>query len=513
MTNYREILRLLSMGISNRDIAKSVPCSRNTVASVSERAREAGLSWPLPPDLTDRELEKLLYPKLSAASEESDRAKPDFEYMRRELQKNGVTKKLLWFEYLERCRQTGEKPLMYSHFCYLFQQDEMQHRATMHLTHKPGEQIEVDWAGDPATYIDPDTGEILKAFVFIGVLSYSHYAYVEAFPNEKQRSWITAHVHMFEYFGGAAKILIPDNCMTAVNHNKGWNSQEINSVYREMAEHYGTVVIPARVRKPKDKPTAEGTVGVISTWITAALRHSQFYSLEELNRAIHQKLQEFNDRPFTKRDGSRSTLFLEEKPYLLPLPAYRFEMPEVKEASVQYNYHVYYDTMFYSVPYNYIRKKVTIRATSTAVEIYSGSERIATHVRLHGKPGQYSTVPEHMPEKHQEYANWSGDYFRGKAAGIGPNTKKVVDALLISRPVEQQAYRSCKGLLMLAEKYSARRVEAACGLALSYTSRPSYKSVKNILATMADKGLIPPAQEPDANQYALTRGSDYYKGR
>lgn len=154
----------------------------------------------------------------------------------------------------------------------------MQHRATMHLTHKPGEQIEVDWAGDPATYIDPDTGEILKAFVFIGVLSYSHYAYVEAFPNEKQRSWITAHVHMFEYFGGAAKILIPDNCMTAVNHNKGWNSQEINSVYREMAEHYGTVVIPARVRNPKDKPTAEGTVGVISTWITAALRHSQFYS-------------------------------------------------------------------------------------------------------------------------------------------------------------------------------------------------------------------------------------------
>ena len=212
MTNYREILRLLSLGISNRDIAKSVPCSRNTVASVSERAREAGLSWPLPPDLTDRELEKLLYPKLSAASEESDRAKPDFEYMRRELQKNGVTKKLLWFEYLERCRQTGEKPLMYSHFCYLFQQDEMQH--------------------------DPDTGEILKAFVFIGVLSYSHYAYVEAFPNEKQRSWITAHVHMFEYFGGVAKILIPDNCMTAVNHNKGWNSQEINSVYREMAEHY-----------------------------------------------------------------------------------------------------------------------------------------------------------------------------------------------------------------------------------------------------------------------------------
>ena len=165
---------------------------------------------------------------------------------------------------------------------------------------------------------------------------------------------------MFEYFGGVAKILIPDNCMTAVNHNKGWNSQEINSVYREMAEHYGTVVIPARIRKPKDKPTAEGTVGVISTWITAALRHSQFYSLEELNRAIRQKLQEFNDRPFTRRDGSRSTLFLEEKPYLLPLPAYRFEMPEVKEASVQYNYHVFYDTMFYSVPYNYIRKKVTI---------------------------------------------------------------------------------------------------------------------------------------------------------
>lgn len=512
MTNYREILRLLSLGISMRDIAKSVPCSRNTVSSVSERAKQAGLSWPLPPDLTERDLEKLLYPKLSVA-EESDRAKPDFEYMRQELRKNGVTKKLLWLEYLENCKLTGEKPLMYSQFCNVYQQDEMQHRATMHLTHKPGEQIEVDWAGDPATYIDPDTGEILKASVFVGVLSYSHYAYAEAFRNEKQPSWITAHVHMYEYFGGVTKILIPDNCKTAVNHNSGWNSQELNSVYKEMAEHYGTVVIPARVRKPKDKPTAEGTVRVISTWITAALRNAQFYSIEELNQAIRQKLQEFNDRPFTKREGSRSSLFQEEKLYLLPLPAYRYEMPDVKVASVQYNYHVFYDGRFYSVPFNYIRKKVTVRATSSAVEIFSGDERIATHIRLHGPLGEYRTVPEHMPEKHQEYANWSGDYFRNRAAGIGPNTRKVTDALLASRPVEQQAYRSCKGLLMLAEKYSAKRVEAACGLALSYTPRPSYKSVKNILATMADKGLIPPAQSPDASQYALTRGSEYYKGR
>ena len=249
--------------------------------------------------------------------------------------RNGVNKKLLWTEYLEECRLSKEEPLMYSQFCYYIQQDEQKRRATMHINRKPAEQVEVDWAGDPAHIIDPDTGEILDAQIFVGVMTYSQYPYVEAFMDQKQASWIVAHIHMYEYFGGVAKILVPDNCRTAVDHNnKSWNDPRINAVYQEMAEHYSTAIIPARIRSPKDKPNAEGSVGNISTWITAALRNEQFFSLGELNQTIRQKLEDFSHRPFQKKEGSRLSLFLEdEKPLLSPLPATRFELSDWKTAT------------------------------------------------------------------------------------------------------------------------------------------------------------------------------------
>ena len=288
MTKYREILRLSSLGFSNRNIALSVPCSRNTVAKVLKRAQELDISWPLEDNQTDEVLEGVFYPK---QCDRSQKRMPDYDYIRKELLRNGVSKKLLWTEYMEDCRANGDEPLMYSQFCYHIQQDEQKRRATMHINRKPGEQVEVDWAGDPAAIIDPDTGEILKAYIFVGVMTYSQYAYVEAFLDMKQKSWITAHVHMYEFFGGVARILVPDNCKTAVVHNGGWKDQQINETYQEMAEHYGTAIIPARVRTPKDKPNAEGTVGNISTWITAALRNEQFFSLAELNRVIREKLE------------------------------------------------------------------------------------------------------------------------------------------------------------------------------------------------------------------------------
>lgn len=349
MTKYREILRLSSLGFSNRNIALSVPCSRNTVSKVLKRAKELNLSWPLSDDQTDAVLEQLLYPKLH---NRSNRRMPDYDYIRKELLRNGVSKKLLWTEYIEDCRANGDEPLMYSQFCYHIQQDEQKHRATMHIKRKPAEQIEVDWAGDPAMIIDPDTGEIIKAHIFVGVMTYSQYTYVEAFLDMKQRSWIKAHIHMYEYFGGVAKILVPDNCKTAVIHNGKRKDQQINQIYQELAEHYGTAIIPARVRSPKDKPNAEGTVGNISTWITAALRNEQFFSLAELNRAIRKKLLTFNQKLFQKKEGSRLELFLEnEKPLLSPLPATRFELSDWKTATVQFNYHISVDKMLYSVPF------------------------------------------------------------------------------------------------------------------------------------------------------------------
>ncbi|MBQ7050868.1 MAG: IS21 family transposase, partial [Firmicutes bacterium] len=356
MTKYREIIRLTGMGFSQRDIMASCGVAQKTVVKVQKRARELNISWPLDETMTDTALQKIMFSKEEKIS--PHKRMPDFAYIRKELLRNGVSKKLLWTEYIEDCRTNGDEPLMYSQFCYHIQQDEQKHRATMHINRKPGEQVEVDWAGTPALITDPDTGEIMKAYIFVGVMTYSQYTYVEAFLDMKQKSWIHAHVHMYEYFGGVARILVPDNCKTAVIHNGSFKDQQLNETYQEMAEHYGTAIIPARVRAPKDKPNAEGTVGNISTWITAALRDEQFFSLAELNRAIRDKLELFNQRLFQKKEGSRRSLFLgEELPLLAPLPATRFELCDWKVATVQFNYHIAVDKMYYSVPYQYIREK------------------------------------------------------------------------------------------------------------------------------------------------------------
>ena len=511
MTKYREILRLTALGLSQRDICSSAGVSQKTVSKVQKRARELHIEWPLDESATDIVLGKKLFPNEAVQTE---RRMPDFEYVRKELLRNGVTKKLLWIEYLEECRQAGDEPLMYSQFCHYIQQDEEKRRATMHVPRKPGEQVEVDWAGDPAQIIDPDTGEITKAWIFIGVMTYSQYTYAEAFVNQQEAAWIKAHVHMYEYFGGVARVLVPDNASTAVDHKDyDWYSPKLIRVYHEMAEHYNTAIVPARIRRPKDKPNAEGSVGIISTWITAALRNEQFFSLAELNKAIRVKLREFVHRPFQKKEGSRYEIFMrEELPLLAKLPTTPYELAEWKSATVQFNYHISIGGMLYSVPYEFIKRKVDVRITDSVVEIFYNHNRIASHRRLYGRKGQYSTVTEHMPEDHQKYLEWNGDRFRKWAQKIGSNTYKVVDAILTSQRVEQQSYRSCMGLLKLANKYSDQRLEAACKKALTYTASPSYKSVKNILAAGKDKdGISDPNNETHPNPHAITRGADYYR--
>ena len=337
MTNYREILRLSSQGISQRSIAASCACSRNTVAKVLNRAQELDVAWPLQEGMSDADLRKLFSPE---AIIQPLRRQPDCEHIHREMAKSGVTLSLLWNEYCEECRERQEIPLMYSQFCYHYQQYATTTKATMHVYRKPGEQLEVDWAGQTTPIVDSETGEIINAYVFVGVLSSSQYAYVEAFLSQNQDCWIAAHCNMYKFFGGVTRILVPDNLKTGVE-KANWYSPEINKTYQEMAEHYGTAVIPARVRKPRDKPNAEGSVKIISTWIIAALRNQRFFSLAELNEAIREKLKAFNSRPFQKKEGSRLSVFLEEeKPMLLPLPAAPYELATWKIATVQFNYHI-----------------------------------------------------------------------------------------------------------------------------------------------------------------------------
>lgn len=510
MTQYREILRLHSLGISQTGIAASCGCSRKTVRNVLNRAKEIDISWPLGPDVTDAQLEKQFFPNKSLPK--PLRKYPDYDYIDREMMRNGVTLKLLWNEYCEECRQSNELPLMYSQFCFHYQKYSRQKRATMHIPRKPGEQIEVDWAGDTMSIIDRDTGDRFTAYLFVGVLSYSSLIYAEAFLKQDMESWITAHVNMYQAFGGVTRILVSDNFKTGVDKSD-WYSPKINRTYHEMAEHYDTAIIPARVRKPKDKPNVEGAAGNVATWVIAALRNQKFFSLAELNESIRAKVNELNCKPFQRREGSRQLIFQnEEKPFLSPLPAAPYELAEWKQATVQLNYHISVDKMQYSVPYEYIRQKVDVRLTHNTVEVFFNNNRICSHVRLYGRPGQYSTMEVHMPEEHQSYLKWDSARFVQWAEGIGPCTTAVVKSILASHKVEQQGYRSCMGLVKLADRHSVDRLEKACEKALSYTPHPSYKSIKNILATGQDKVASISKQEPqsDSDKYGFTRGADYY---
>lgn len=509
MTNYREILRLHSQGISQRSIATSCACSRNTVAKVLLRADEMNVSWPLKESITDGEIHRLFF---SEDAISSSRKRPDCELMHKEMAKSGVTLSLLWHEYCESCRLSNEIPLMYSQFCYYYQQYTVKTKVTMHIQRKPGEQAEVDWAGQKAHIIDRDTGEIIEVSVFIGCLSSSQYAYVEAFLSQNQECWIAAHVNMYQFFGGVTRILIPDNLKTGVEKSS-WYNPTINKTYHEMSEHYGTAVIPARVRRPKDKPNAEGTVGIVSTWIIAALRNQKFFSLSELNKAIAEKLQIFNSKPFQKKEGSRLSVFLEEeKPMLLNLPATPYDLATWKIATVQYNYHISVDKMHYSVPYEYIKHKVDVRLTRNVLEVFFNAHRICSHPRLHGRVGQYSTVTEHMPEDHKKYIQWNSERFISWAQSVGPSTAITVKAILSSHKIEQQGYRTCMALLKLADKWSIIRLEAACSKALTYTPRPGYQSIKTILTTGQDK--VKAEKTPSINNtsadHGFTRGADYY---
>jgi len=509
MTNYKEILRLDALGISKQDIAIGCACSRNTVTNTLKRAKEKRAAWEAVRDHSNEEIAESLYPQ---GDEQTAYKMPDYEQIHREMQKSGVTLNLLWLEYCEQCRAASELPYKSTQFNKYYADYVHKTKATMHLDHKPGDAIQVDWAGQTAHIIDTDTGEHIKEYLFVAVLPYSGYAYVEAFQDMGQESWISAHVNAYKQFGGVTRMLTPDNLKTGITKNTR-DELVINRSYREMAEHYGTAIIPARPRTPKDKAAVEGTVGVVSTFILAALRNQQFLSLLELNEAVWDRLYEFNHKPFQKKSGSRASAFEEEKLFLLPLPEHHFELAAWKVATVQYNYHISVDKQNYSVPYEYIKQKVDVRVTKSTVEVFFEGNRIASHPRLCGRPNQYSTLEAHMPPDHQKYIQWNAGRFIEWGEKVGPNTAAVVRLFLGRYTVEQQGYKSCMALLKLTDKYPLARLEAACSKAFSFTVSPSLKSVQSILRSGQDKLSEPETEKPSTSQYGFTRGARYYDGR
>lgn len=515
MTKYKEILRLLSLNLTTREIQKSCSVSSKTIIKTKKRAAELGISWPLADGMTEAKLADLMLPKPEKAV--TDRRLPDMYYIDKEMLRNGVTKKLLWNEYLETCKSENAKPLMYSQFCYYIQMDQQKRHATMHLDRIPGKQVEVDWAGSLLYVTDQTTGKVLKAYLFVSAMSYSTYAYAEAFPNMQTPCWIKANVHMLEFLGGVPRVIVPDNTSTAVQIKSLRKDKEINHIYQEFAEHYNTAILPARSVHPKDKPVTEGTVGNLTTFIIAALRNEKFLSFGTLNARIRELLEKYNNSPFTAKEGCRAEVFRnEELPLLAHLPASPYELASWKKAKVQFNYHITLEYMHYSVPYVLIGKDVDVRVTDTTIEIFYKQERVASHKRLTGRKGQYSTIRAHMPEEHQKYQEWNGERFRNWARQIGPCTARVTEAILKSKAIEEQAYLSCRSFLKLSDVYSKTMLEAACGKALQFSQAPSYKTVKAILAGMKAR-QSKPADKADAvqdhvNPYAVTRGAEYYGG-
>ena len=507
MTNYREILRLKSLGFNHSQIARSMSISRQTAITAVQQAEALDMSFHNVADLSDRELAELLYPP---AEGKVKYTMPDCEWIHREMAKSGVTLQLLWGEYYERCREANELPYQVSQFKKHYQDYVLKTKATMHIHRTPGETMEVDWAGDAAAIIDDLSGEIIKAYIFVAVLPYSGYAYVEAFLSMNQEAWITAHVNAYSFFGGATRILTPDNLKTGITKNTR-DELAINKSYQEMAEHYQTAIIPTRIKAPRDKAAVENAVGIVSSQILAALRNERFFSLRELNSVIKERLNVLNHKEFQKKEGSRASAFADERAFLIPLPASPYELASWKKATVQYNYHVSVDGHYYSVPYEYIKHVVDVRYTRNVVEVFFQGVRICSHARRYGLPGQYSTQTDHMPEKHQQHAQWNGERFRNWAASVGPGTAAVISTVLAGYKLEQQGYRSCMAILNLEKQYTKERLEAACAKVLSLTPRPTLKAIQTILKSGRDKDTIHTASTTATTSHGFTRGADYYR--
>jgi len=510
MVNYREILRLNSLRYTQRQIAASVHSSRNTVSDVIQLASDAGLSWPMDDSYTNEMLYAALYPNRLAAV--NPRKEPDYNYIHKELAKPGVNLTLLWSEYCAECNAHGQTPYMYSQFCDKYRHWARLTKATMRINHKPGDAMQVDWAGTTIKYQDSVTGDSYDAYVFAAVLPCSCYAYIEACDDMKTTNWLLCHVHAYNYFGGVTRLLIPDNLKTGVVKNTRYDTV-LNRSYEELAEYYNTAVIPARVRHPKDKSLAEGTVKFATTWVIAALRNRRFFSIEEVKNAVAEKLEELNHSSFKKREGCRYSAYSdEEQAFMKPLPLTPFEPAVWSTAKIPLDYLISDGKNKYSVPFNLMGEQVDIRLTKTTVEVYYHSIRVASHPRSSLVLRDPIVQPEHMPEEHRKYLAYSSEDFIKWAQGIGLHVSKVVEYFLLSGKEQEQGYKSCASLTKLNDKYGHNRLEDACEKILAYTSQPSIRIISSMLKNGQDKVKSDaPVTESKSTGHGITRGAAYFR--
>jgi transposase len=502
MRKIREVLRLKAGGFSKRRIAASLGISATAAMECMQRARRAGLSWPLPDGLDDVVLELRLYPPPAAKDEQ--RPLPNWAEIHRELKRPGVTLQLLWQEY----REEHLSGYAYSRFCDLYRAWEKRVSPTMRQTHIAGERMFVDYAGTKLQVIDRITGEIITVELFVAVLGASSLIYAEATWTQSLPDWIGSHKRAFRYFGGVTAIIVSDNLKSGIT-KACFYEPSVNRTYQEMADHYDTAIVPARPQKPKDKAKVEVGVQVATRWIVAKLRKRTFFTLAELNAAIRDCVDQINDRVTRHLGASRRSLFERvERSALKSLPATDYVLAYWKQCRAGIDYHVEIHKHYYSVPYTLVRQELWASYTASTVEVFCRGKRVAVHRR--GPPNRgHTTLPEHMPSSHRRYADWTIERIMREAAEIGSNAAALVEVILREKRHPEQGFRSCRGIVNLVARFPRERVEAACERALAVGTR-SFSSVKSILDTKLDRKRPAKAAEGPAIVHDNIRGPTFY---
>ena len=508
MRKLKEVLRLHSLGLKQQQIARSCLIAQSTVHKYLKAANAAGVSWPLPPDWDERRLEEVVSGAPPPAAVWRKTVAPDFDAIRRQLQTHrNLTLQLVWEEY----REAYLDGYSYSRFCELYRDWTGQLDVVLRQEYRAGEKLFIDYAGDKIPIYDPRTGQMgFEASLFVAVLGASSYTFAEATRSQELICWIGSHIHALEFLGGVPEVAVPDNTKTGVKHPCRYEP-ELNATYRELAEHYGFAVIPARPYKPRDKAKAEVGVQVAQRWILAALRHRKFFQLADLNEAIGELLDRLNHRPFRKRrDTSRALLFEQlDRPALKSLPAERYVIAQWKPVKPNIDYHVEVERHYYSVPYQLVGQQLDARYTGSTVEIFHRGVRVASHARSF-VPYIATTLHQHRPKSHQAHLEWTPSRLVNWAATVGPATAKVVQGILESKPHPEAGYRACLGILSLAKTFTAARLEAASQRAV-VRGIYSYHSLKSMLKHSLDRQ---PMLELDSDRsgpnHDNVRGGDYY---
>ena len=487
--DYKDIIiKHYALSMSGSEIARQTGFSKSGVNDFLRAFKKCeDLSYPLPAGITNYGIALKVYGAVPGSGGRNENIElPDYEDAAKLMAtRKNMTLMFLWNRYKKKCEEEGARFYQYSQYCELYNKWCEENYETAHFDAIIAQKMEVDFAGQTFSTTDPLTGEIMTIVVFVAILPYSQYIYAEGMLSTKEPQWIEVNNHALDYFGGVPALVVCDNCKQAVIVNQDWIEPELNKDYADWADHYGTVILPAKVRNPKFKSSVENAVGILEKGFFHKLEERQYFSLEQFNKDLWKELEALNKEPFKKKEHNRYYYWEEEQTELMPLPSMHYEYMERKTAKVSSDFHVRFDNAYYSVDKAFLHKKVSIKASSTVVRIYSLAGEFLCEWPRATRKGQWSTNPEHLPDHYKGFTQWNGPYFIQKAQLIGKNTETVIRTILKSRPYEVQTYRMCLGILNFTKKYSNKTLEECCKQAVAL-NKQKYTFIKNTIAVVAD---------------------------